>query len=293
LNNDKSTDGQNNDKKQKPKMGISGKENFYIPNEYAKSKVSPLWQTGIGSSSTSTYTKKQVELLLKNPIANHQKLKDVSDWLWTNSPMYQNIIYYLSTILTYDYILYPDGFELKAQTMEKRFVNSAKSIRSIQTKYNFPLMTWRTLLNGDTYWYELSDKDNTIYQEIKSDICQLAFIDSDNLWRYYVDLSKITPSYYFELPIEIQEAYNSWITGGKNRKDREVRIDLGETDEGIMVIPEYLYLVSKKGKSMFAHLQKGQHDYPYLASMFPDLIALEENKDYFNDVLKANNIQTK
>jgi len=261
------------------------KKEFYVPktHNYAKSRLIPFWQN-FGSRSASAFTPEQAELLLKDPYGNYLKLQEVSNYLWATSPMYQNIMYYLATLMSFDYMIFPDNsFTNSKKSLENRLFDSAKIIKQAQVKSTFPMMLLRTLVNGETYWYDLSDTNNTIMQEIDSRYCQLSGIDDDNLWRYYIDFAKIPSPNILEMPDEIQIAYQKWIDGGKSKIKTEKIID-GVT----IIIPNNLYLVSKRGFSMFSHIKKTQHDYPFLASMFTDLIVLEENKDYLNDSLRAD-----
>lgn len=264
---------------------LESKKEFYVPRtrNYARSRLIPFWQN-FGSRSTQVFTPEQVELLLKNPYGNYLQLQEVSNYLWATSPMYQNIMYYLATLMSFDYMIFPDNsFTNSKKSLENRLFDSAKIIKQAQVKSTFPMMLLRTLVNGETYWYDLSDTNNTIMQEIDSRYCQLSGIDDDNLWRYYINLAKIPFTNILEMPDEIQIAYRKWVDGGKSK----VKID--KVIDGVPItIPSNLYLVSKRGFSMFSHIRKTQHDYPFLASMFTDLIVLEENKAYLNESLRAD-----
>lgn len=261
------------------------KELFWQPNrEFVKSKITPTWLSSASNRGTK-YTVDQVKTLLGDPVKNYRKLQKISLHLWHTSPVYQNFIMYLATIMTFDYVLYPDD-DKNATTLQKRLMQSAKIVKQAQVKTNFPNIMARTLLLGETFLYELIDKGNTIFKEIPNNICELAMVDDNNLWRYFVNLAFITPQSAYELPEEIQDEYYRWIEGGKNKKNVEKLI------EGhLITIPAHYYLVSNKGYSVFAHMQKNSHDYPYLASMFPDLIRLEDDKEYFDEFIKEANLK--
>jgi hypothetical protein len=259
-------------------------EDFCIPRAYAKSAIFPLWQS---SSRTSTsYTNEQITNLLKDPYASYKKLRDVSNWLFANSPSYGNIVDYLAHLLSFDYVVYPAEVKKNKTTIKDRFQEAAKLIRDASVKEIYPEMLKRTIVNGSTYWYDLGDKTNTIYVEIDSSICQLAMVDDDNIWRFYIDLAMIKADQYYEMPEEIRNAYDDWVDGGrkKNKEEREI--------EGTKIaIQNNLYLVGKRGFCLTSHIEKMRNDYPLLAPLFKDFNTHEENKTYLNDTLKAEVIK--
>lgn len=268
---------------------------FYVPNlagdRYARTNVAPLWATS--SKSSSKYTSEQVKALLANPEANEKKLKEVSNYLWRTSSTYQNIVLYMSMAMTFDYALYPDKdiASLQQKSLINKFLGVARTASQLQIKSNFPIMLMNSLLYGDVYYYEISDEKNTIYSRLDSNACRLAYVDSNNIWRYFVDLTLVTPLNAYTFPDEVIKAYEKWIhkdnKNGKKSKKKRNRIIDGEQVE----VPDNYYLVSEKGTAIFAHMSNTPKDYPYFASMFPDLLEHENNKTYFNDILKEQNIK--
>jgi uncharacterized protein YukJ len=150
-------------------------------------------------------------------------------------------------------------------------------------------MLARTLVNGETYWYDLSEAKNEtpIIQEIPSKYCQMAFIDDKTgLWRYFVNLSLLNKESLVELPPEITEKYEKYITLTRDEQKMKVL-----NEEFGTQIPNHLYLVTPKGFSIFIHKQKAQHDYPFFSSMFVDINTMEDNKEYMDEYMKENNIK--
>jgi hypothetical protein len=244
---------------------------FFVPRNAMKTNIPPMWASMYTKSLAQVYTESQILEFLKDPRANYKKLQGVSEYLYNTSKLYQNFLYYLSTIMTFDYTIFPasDISSIKKETLWSRFENSAKKIYDIQPEYNFPLMLMRTLLNGETYWYNVSTDNAEIFYEIPSKYCQAAGYDNNNLWRYWINLAEIDSKLVSELPAEIQEAYNEY----KDKKG------------------DNFYLVSERGFAIFCHGRNETHDYPYFSSMFVDLNRLESDKDYFNNFIKADNIK--
>jgi len=260
---------------------LNTSEDFFIPRIYARSQVQPLWATTPRNSSAKKYTSEQINKALINPYITYKELQNISNYLLYNSAMYNNFLDYLSNLITWDYVLLcEDVDKVNKSTIEKRYYESARTIYKINIKTVFPALLKRVLANGECYFYNMSDGNNNIIVEIDSAICQLAQIDDNNIWRYYVNVSLIEPLRIYEFPVEIQDYYRKWIDGGKLKTKKNI--------DGID-IPDYLFPVSNNGFAMFCHIRKTQHDYPYLASLFEDLNNLETDKDYMGDYIKESN----
>jgi hypothetical protein len=256
---------------------------YYVPprNEYGRSNVQPLWSLTPKDSTTQKYSNDTIVTFLNNPYQNYKKLQNVSNYFLYNSAIYNNFLDYLSNVFSWDYILYCEGSdEANGVTAKNRYINSAQLIKKINVKSLFPSMLKRVLANGECYFYNISDSSNSIIVEIDSSICKLAYIDSDGLWRYYIDATQIDANRAYEYPDEIYNFYKQWVNGGKQRNKIVV--------DGIE-IPQYLHLVSNKGFAIFSHMKKTQHDYPYLASMFCDLNNLESDKAYMSEYIRESN----
>ena len=256
-------------------------DKFYIPRNYARSNIQPLWATKPMNSTSKKYTSEQINKMLLNPYISYKELQNVSNYLLYNSPMYNNFLDYSSNLLTWDYVINCEDVDsINKTTAKNRYYESSKTIYKINVKTVFPTLLKRVLINGECYFYHSDSGGNSIITEIDSAICQLAQIDENNIWRYYINVSLINSLKLCEYPKEIQDYYQDWIDGGK-KKDRKIV-------DGIEM-PKYIYLVSNKGFAMFSHIKKTQHDYPYFASLFEDLNNLESDKDYMSEYIKESN----
>lgn len=262
------------------------KKEFYVPREnYAKSRVFPLWATK-SAPIASSYKNEEIARLLKNPAVNYKKLQEISNYLFGISSVYKNIVYYLATIMTFDWIVFPTNLTKDTTTMQNRLESAAKKVHMADPASVFPTIVARAIVNGEAYFYDLSDSDNTIYKEIPSKFCQLAMVDDDNLWRYFIDLSLLKPDDLYEMPSEIQKAHEKWVKGGKKKK-KEIKLLDGVEVE----LPSHYFLVSKRGFCIHVHMSNSQHDYPFLVGMFQDLNRAEENKAYYDEILKDNYVK--
>ena len=221
--------------------------------------------------------------MLKNPYANYKQLQLVSEHLINTNSNYNNIVDYLSTIMTFDHVLFPFGITENQTTVKNRVMNSVKIISKMNLKNVFPYMLKQAIIYGESFWYDLSDSENTIIEKLPKEICVLSQIDDDNLWRMYIDRALINPTKVYELPEEIQNAYNDYVEHKKPKGKKKIN--------EYTFIPESYYEVSKKGFAIFIHMEKRAHDYPLLAHMFSDLSLLNTDKSYFNEFIKDDAVK--
>lgn len=229
------------------------------------------------------FTKEQIEKALRNPLINYQALQQMSNYLYATSSAYQNTIDYFSNIMTFDYILSPTDFTSNKTTMMNRLLTAAKKAKQSQVKTVFPKMIERTLIQGESYWYALTDNDNTIYVEIPSRFCEVYEIDSNNLFRYKIRLDLLNDDIVKSLPNEIKNAYNNFHTSKKSNKNK--KRDMNDALDSLK------YKVSENGFALLAHGMLSVHDYPYFANSFLDLLQLEEDKEYLNSYIRDDNVK--
>ena len=228
---------------------------------------------------TRPFTKDKIETALRNPLKSYQTLQAMSNYLYATSSAYQNIIDYMSNIMAFDYILSPKEFTDNKTTMMNRLILAAKKAKQSQVKTVFPKMLERTLIQGETYWYTLTDSDNTIYVEIPARFCEVCEIDSNNLFRYNIKLNLLNENIVKSLPEEIKLAFNNF----QNKNDNSKKSKNNKSD--------LKYKVSENGFAILAHGMLDVNDYPYFANMFPDLLQLEEDKEYLNSDIKDSSVK--
>lgn len=60
------------------------------------------------TSSSKKYSKKDIRRYLTNPEQFERQLREASIYLYNTCQEYKNLIYFMSRMLTHDYILFPD-----------------------------------------------------------------------------------------------------------------------------------------------------------------------------------------
>lgn len=253
----------------------------YDMHYFAASKI---YIESMNSQPTAkAYTKEQIEKALRNPSKSYEALQHMSNYLYYISPTYQNVIDHFSTIMTFDYIPTPLEFTENKTTMMNRLISATKKAKQSQVKSNYSKMVERTLINGETYWYTLTDKNNTIYIEIPSKYCEVFEIDDNNLYRYKIKLNLLNDNIVKSMPKEIKDAYEKYKNDNDNKK--------GKPNNQDSIYDYGKYQVSENGFAILSHGLLNIHDYPYFSSMFIDILMLENNKEYFDSYIKDDNVK--
>ena len=255
--------------------------------DFARSGLSTMMNQSYIYKPAMDISNEKIESLLQDPLKNYRELQRLSAYFQYVCPFYTNIIYHHASIMTYDYMIIPnlEKMSIKPETLKSRYMKASKLAKKTQVADNFTFMMFRTLANGEAYWYDLSDEHNTIFKEIPSKFCRRAFIDDDSLWRYYIDFTLLgDPSELQEMPREIQLAHESYLRVANDKKDKKRKI------EGLNIeIPHHLYLVSAKGFSTSARRTFENHEYPFFANMFVDLNNFVNDAKYYNNFIKDEN----
>jgi len=268
---------------------IVPKDNDYFIDKanFARSKLQPFWASS-ASIAVKQFTVEEVSKLLQNPVGNFKTLQNVSNYILNINRVYDNILEYFTNLLTFDFVLYPiTSNDVQQTTLKTRVIASAKIINKIQPQNVFPHILKTALINGESFWYDLSDSQNTIIVEIPKNICVLSSIDEDGLWRYWVDMTLIMPMTLLEYPEEIQFAYKDYHNYPKEKKKAK-----RPPEDEFPNVPYSYYPVSKSGFALFCHMTKRAHDYPYFINMFTDLMMLSDDKSYFNSFVKDDAVKT-
>jgi len=216
------------------------------------------------------YTRKQIRTFMLDPFKNYDKLQDVSQYLKTTGGNYFRIIKYLSDILTFDYLIYPNGKAKmdNTQGLMKGYENAAKILEKMNIKYNLRWMMERLIENGEIYLYEIEDGKGIIYKELPPNFCRISAIDR-GVYMYEVDLNKITAKTFDVFPVEIQTAYENI----SQYKETEGWYEVGDKGFAFNAIGNYT------------------HGFPLLVMMFDDVMGLEDTKDLIEGKNKLDSIK--
>lgn len=231
------------------------------------------------SSSARSISESRLKTMLQDPVKNGVSVAGLSKYMKQVNGMYKNIIRYMSSLLTYDHLLYPileDPFNFSdnPQDIQLAFNQTAIFIERYNIKYYTPQFVEKIFTSGSTYLYKLEDSKGISYMEMPHNLCRIGYVE-DGVYRFQIDVTKLNDTLIEYYPKEIQNAY----TGYKN----------GKTDE---LIESKWYQVSDKGVAFTLDtdvLIQGGISMPPLASALLDAIKIENAKANMEEVDKLEN----
>ena len=262
-------------------------EGFNLSEEtYVKNQIDAINGMVVGDSSIYTnlngitflnkdmqrprsFTRDNVRKALSNPYENVSTLQQVSSILKSSNGIYAKILVYNSTMLTNNHMITPIS-NGNINTQEK-MLKVYEDVSNFVNKYNIKSTAcWiyeRVLEQGELYTYKLEGKTQHIIQEFPAQLCKVTAIE-DNVKRFAINLNGISSDVVEYMPMEIQNAYNLF-------KSNKLPSD--------KLVDRTYYQVSNKGTAFTLEKQQTK-GVPFYASIFDDLMELEDMKD-----LKSSN----
>lgn len=168
----------------------------------------------------SNITPAQLSRLLSNPSSNVDALQDVSVKMTQLNGMLKEFINYKSLILTQDHYIYPtDSFKYKdKESIWKDELKVAQYLERYGIKTLNRWLTKRLLQNGEVYIYKRETRDGILIQEMPQKICKMLVLDEFGIFRYGIDVSKITDDKIDYFPEEIINARQRFQTASDKKQ---------------------------------------------------------------------------
>lgn len=170
------------------------------------------------SRANATFTETRLSSLLRDT-KNAPQVAQFSQQQKSVNGGYKRVIKYLSGLMTFDHTIYPafqnpmDALK-NAEAVKEEWYNMAIFVDRLNPKFNLPLITERLLTNGVAYMYKIEDSKGVSYQELPVALCRVSYME-DGVYRYFIDVSKITDATMLDYPDEIQKSYQSSKGGNK------------------------------------------------------------------------------
>ena len=188
-----------------------------IADRYAKAST----DAGSAISGTSsiarigTTTRAQIENYLSDTSANAGEIAALMDNLYHTNGSVQKIIDYYTSILTYNYNIYPDlnekdGTDVGAITLEEQ-LSVASAIDKYQIDLHAPYFVRSALINGIAFFYEISTSSGVAYLEFPISLCRIVMVE-DGVYRWGIDVGSIRAADIEDVkdfPTEIRNAIES------------------------------------------------------------------------------------
>ncbi|HBJ1650335.1 TPA: hypothetical protein LA460_000239 [Clostridium botulinum] len=222
----------------------------------------------------SNITKQTIDNLLKSPYQNYKTLQNYSHLFMIKEGVYYRIIKLLSSILTYDYLIYPNiepnAIKGKKKSLKESYSKASVYLEKMNIKTNAIRFTEDFLTDGECYYYKIEDSLGIIYEKIDNKYC-LPYSNENDVWKYVIDMQSFSSvNDITTYPMELQRALSLYKTDRNNR---------------CFILGQY-YPV--KNGFCFSTVTEAKHGIPPYSFLFGDLISLENKKDLKDKVDKIN-----
>lgn len=195
------------------------KENFDKHMDFAKSSISYKSPRETKADSNSI-DMERLQRAVGDPYNNIPYLQQVSKFLYYSNGVYFRLIEDFANIPMYDLYLVPTnmlGLSNKKQTIDKlnkEYDIIAQLVEKENYKYNFKWFGRYLLMYGEVYLYKVEDNNGIFFKTIPNDICRVSGIMEDNIYKYSIDLSKLSDAELLStMPFQIQRLYESYKNG--------------------------------------------------------------------------------
>ena len=181
------------------------------------------------SASNTSLSLETIQTALADPYSNIPFLQQVSKVMYYSNGIYTRLIEEFANIPMYDLYMTPTtilGFSGKTNAidkMNKEYEQIAQQIEKVNYKYNFKWFGRMLLLLGELYLYKVEDNSGIFYKMIPNDICRVSGIMENNIYKYSIDLSKLSNAELLStMPIPIQKLYEKYANGSLNGDEKLV-----------------------------------------------------------------------
>lgn len=256
---------------------VSKENRIYSLTDYANMDIraSRLMST----SSAANNTASRIKTFLSNPISNYTSIVSAMQSLYHTNGTFNRVINYYASMPTYNYGIYPspnakNNFELSGSLEE--FLTVAEQIDKYEIKRYAPYFVKQTLIQGMSFFYEISDGNGVVYMEFPPSMCIITGIEN-GVYRFGIDVSKL-PDEIGDLKGFPSELVKAKTDGSKSNPDKWIE--------------DTYYIVSNKGFALTfdqSAIRNGGIGLPEHMSLLEDASLIESAK---NNVAIKDKIDT-
>lgn len=235
--------------------------------------ISKLSEQGI---RTRRIDRNTIRKAMADPYKNVTLLQQASELFKVTSGIYARVINYQSNILTNYHTISPYNInKIKTpEKLQKAYMETAMFLQKYNIIRTAPWIYNRTISQGELYLYKIEDNNGLITMEIPSNLCKITSVSND-VSRYAVSLTKLTKSSVKAMPLEIQKAYESLQNKVIKKSD--------------LIDNEY-FEIGDNGIAFSLNRYKPK-SVPFYASIFDDLMELEDMKDLKSSTAVIDNLK--
>lgn len=230
----------------------------------------PISAVSFYEKVNSSATKENVLTYLNKN--NVKELRKISKFFFKTSGIYMRLCRYLASIYRFDYVVNPIIIDKNVNNDKiiKGFIDSLNYVENFQPRTNFSNITLKVIKNGAFYGYKVKTDTSIEFQELPLDYCRSRFfIKNKPVVEFNV---KYFDDYFSdaEQRSKMLKLFPDEISSGYKRyRENKLKIDFRGDDRGWILLD-----VNNTVKFCI-----NEDDSPFLVSVIPALIDLEEAKD--------------
>lgn len=227
---------ENNPRKKSSKVLERKKVMVFDKAEFARLVITDLANKKAGRSLLKKYKQSEVREILegyKLP-KNQEKLVEISQLLYANSPQYKRLVQYFGGMALFAHVLLPakDISKYKRDKVIKQYTQIGELIKLMNLRHEMSKVMINAFVEDVFYGYVHRTKKDFYIQKMDPRICKITSVE-DGVYNYSIDMSYFQKNEdtLHQWADEIQQKYKQWrIMKAKNPKISEwVELDAENT----------------------------------------------------------------
>jgi hypothetical protein len=169
------------------------------------------------ATTTTNYTKENIQTYLTNPRRYSKELADLSTNLYNISPHYRRVINYFARLSTLDYIVEPYGLTFD-NVNEKSFMNGFNKtvdyLEMMNLKHEMKKVQQIAWIRDTFYGYEHEAKNSYFIQQLPNQFCAISSIE-DGVYNFSFNMKFFdrNQAQLEMFPKEFKSLYNKYLNG--------------------------------------------------------------------------------
>lgn len=226
-------------------------------SEYAKTATNNNAGFGTSASRLSAIDINRTRNLFDDVQSNAADIATQMKSLYYKNGSIRSIINHYANILTLNHNIYPvsdakNGFAMPTSIDE--YLTVAQAVDRYQIKMYAPYFIKQTLLQGASFFYEISNSSGVVYMEFPHEICRISSIE-DGVYRWKINIAQLSRGNadFSYLPNEIVNAIETGAQPDNPKWDGDYYIvgnkgfaltfDMGALINGGVAVPEFASLL--------------------------------------------------
>jgi len=248
--------------------------------------------SSIQNNKARKTSKSNIKKFLDNPTDNYLQLQQSSQYLKNTNGIYNRLIFYFSSLLTYEHYLYPVVSSDKLDNdkkVTKVYEDVAINLEKYNLKFNLPKFTEYIFTDGEVFLYKLEDTKGIVFKKIPNEYCRVSQME-DGVFRYEINVTKFTDITIQEFPQEFQNLYN--VFHDKEKSDKNKKQNKNQNNILNNINNNYInygwFQISNKGVC-FPTQWNNFHSFPMMSYLLPDIMDIDSIKDLKKDSDRLDN----